>query len=1730
MRAHRLLLPALIVQAALHGVSFAQATKLIGINFMGRTNGDVDTLTMALSETAGVNLSGTGGPNYNQANWNNMETDFPFDGLIPNTVGSLTGTATNGGNDAANYTTNTLRDSLGASSLITLSVANANDQWNTPNGGEPGVLNDGHLFYGLYKRQNVGASINFTFNNLIDSAVDGTLYELIVYYSVNNLDNEDGSANGRKMDLLVTGSDGGAGTITMGKYVREMQVNVNAFGGYVEGTSANSASRDTFGSNYSRFTGLRAYDLDGAGAGSIYGIKIDALNQATGDGIGIAGLQLRMITPLGLAKIWTGVGGTTWDAGLTTNWSNGAAVTFANGEAAQFDDTASVKNLTVAVGGVTIGSMTVDNSIAGGAYVIGGAAIGGDGGLNKKGIGELTLTGLNTFTGPVQLQQGVTIVNSIGGGGTPGALGAGGLVTLGAIGSTATLRYTGVADETVTRSLAVAGSGGTIEVPAGVSVTLTGSFSGTGDLTKTGTGALRLTGAGTQTGSLNVAAGTLEVNALASGNGKTVTVGGAVTPGTLRYTGGNLNDARGFTQGAAGATVEITNARSNWTLAGAANLGTAQLVKTGPGRLALSGAANFSVMPMIVDGVLALTNSAGTNVLPASLSVGSGTLELGRDSFAAGTPLVLSGGTVRLANVGLQGDYYTGGFNDADWRNLVGGSIHQMRNAYVGLGTPQYSLITTTGGQNDLNFAANNGGNNSAGAPFGNQGVIDTNNIRAHFHGQIVIPATGSYNFYVGSDDGSGLFIDGTRVVNNNFNQGFTFRNGSINLTAGLHEIAMFYYEVGGDAALNVEWEGPGITRQAVPNLNLYGGSTLNASTSPVSVTASSSLEVAYQTANLGPLTQSGGTTFTVNGVANFASTTFAGVGTPTLNVSGVNSQVQLGTIGSAFTLTKTGQGSLVFSQPTVAGSALTLNEGIAVIAGSESGGVTIDPLANAAVTFNGGGLGLTATAGNPTYTANLTSATNWRIEAGQFGLGVANPVTSSIQYNPAGGTLNAVAGQTGSFRVRENNYTLGIGAAIGGAGSIVAEEGVINFQGPTFSPAGGFTVHLANSTVTAPINSGPITVTGALNGVIATPGFGVLNASNTITAPSLAVSGGTLNAAGVSTITNNVTVSGGTANFQAPVAAGGALITSGGTTNLTAEGNAFATIQHNGGTLNIQGSTTVGGGTTIAPNQTINFNAAGTVNFNSSISGNYSAVRVTSGIANLGANPISFAQFALAEGLQEGVAAVLDNNLENPGNRGIVDRPRMGETSAITNDPNTGWATANQTWVYSGQFFDADGVFAFAENIDDNVRVMVDGVMVITNDQWNVPTSSGNTTSNVSGKTDGDTFTHNYGMGPDGDGWHNVKFLFAQGGGGAGPVGENGWGGGDNATFANKGFGFNSNPTTGVATSTDGSNYVIPIENLNGTPELFRTPMGGGSVEISAGSALMAGSLVNAGQIVITGGGTLALNDAPVATSNSTFRIEVGGSGTLSTGANHRLATSILNVSTASGIVTKEGSGVLRITDRVTSQAGAVLTIQDGTMLFDNQSVTSPGNLTTTAGGAAIIGGTGKTPGSLMVSIGGTVAPGSPSVNDGLGELDVLGDLEINGGSLAIQLRTLGLDAATPDYDRINVTGTTDFTGSSLALTLASGFSAPAGSLFFIVINDQNDALIAGFDGLAEDSLVQIGGTPFRINYDANFDAGLVSGGNDIALELIPEPSTALMLLGGLGAMVGGRRTRRRA
>ena len=85
------------------------------------------------------------------------------------------------------------------------------------------------------------------------------------------------------------------------------------------------------------------------------------------------------------------------------------------------------------------------------------------------------------------------------------------------------------------------------------------------------------------------------------------------------------------------------------------------------------------------------------------------------------------------------------------------------------------------------------------------------------FGGYIEVPTTGTYTFYLTSDDGSRMWIGDQLVVDNDGLHGPVEQSGTIDLQAGLHAITVQFFERGGGEVLIAQYAGPGISKQTIP-------------------------------------------------------------------------------------------------------------------------------------------------------------------------------------------------------------------------------------------------------------------------------------------------------------------------------------------------------------------------------------------------------------------------------------------------------------------------------------------------------------------------------------------------------------------------------------------------------------------------------------------------------------------------------------------------------------------------------------------------------------------------------------------------------------------------------------------------------------------------------------------------------------------------------------------------
>ncbi|MBN1411102.1 MAG: discoidin domain-containing protein, partial [Spirochaetales bacterium] len=116
------------------------------------------------------------------------------------------------------------------------------------------------------------------------------------------------------------------------------------------------------------------------------------------------------------------------------------------------------------------------------------------------------------------------------------------------------------------------------------------------------------------------------------------------------------------------------------------------------------------------------------------------------------------------------------------------------------------------------------------------------------FTSNISIGSAGTYTFYTSSDDGSNLYIDGVQIVNNDGLHGVVEQSGSLNLSTGTHRIVVTMFEKGGGEALEVRYQGPGISKQLIPGNVLFIGAAPTSTSTPVPTNTPTNTQAATST------------------------------------------------------------------------------------------------------------------------------------------------------------------------------------------------------------------------------------------------------------------------------------------------------------------------------------------------------------------------------------------------------------------------------------------------------------------------------------------------------------------------------------------------------------------------------------------------------------------------------------------------------------------------------------------------------------------------------------------------------------------------------------------------------------------------------------------------------------------------------------------------------------------
>jgi fibronectin-binding autotransporter adhesin len=322
---------------------------------------------------------------------------------------------------------------------------------------------------------------------------------------------------------------------------------------------------------------------------------------------------------------------------------------------------------------------------------LGANSISGTGGIVLTGPATVTLGGeALQYTGQTMVQNGRLILV----GRLPGGL------TIGA-GTSAT-----VANTTAGFSIASLGNAGAFSYDRNFDGTILGQVSGPGTFTKNGNSVLSVLGNYANRGATVINAGTLRL-----AGGVDPALGFTVDQGTLEFA--NTASTISSLRGAAGGTVRITdtnltlNQSADTTFAGRL-AGNGAFVKTGTGRLTLSGASSLTGTTTLANGILTVTGSlAGPASVTDGRLEGTGSisgLTVGQGIVAPGTgigtltvngPVGFGAGSIFEveANAAGQADRIAA----TGIATLSGGTVRVLAQAGTYNPATQYTILTASG-------------------------------------------------------------------------------------------------------------------------------------------------------------------------------------------------------------------------------------------------------------------------------------------------------------------------------------------------------------------------------------------------------------------------------------------------------------------------------------------------------------------------------------------------------------------------------------------------------------------------------------------------------------------------------------------------------------------------------------------------------------------------------------------------------------------------------------------------------------------------------------------------------------------------------------------------------------------------------------------------------------------------------------------------------------------------
>lgn len=809
-------------------------------------------------------------------------------------------------------------------------------------------------------------------------------------------------------------------------------------------------------------------------------------------------------------------GGTTVTAGTLTGTTASIQGNITNNAAIVFD-----QNTDGTYAGITLGSGT----------------------LTKAGTGIVTLSGTNFFAGTLNLNAGTISISADNNlGSTSSILNFNG-GTLLSTAASLTL--------SASRSFTLSSGGGTLQTNSSNNLNYSGIISGTGPLTKAGTGTVTLGGANTYSGGTTITAGTLAVSADNNLGTSSITLNGGILQITTSFssskniiltsTGGNIS----------------TNSGTTLTMNGVIS-GSGLLLKRDSGTLVLNGTNTNTGGILVSAGILSISTDSALGATPGSaennLYFTGGTLQI-----TATTTINANRGMLLNSNANIQvttgTTTYNGIMTGISGLTKTGSGTLALggTNTYTGittisagnlsidadsrLGTAPSSTTATsiTFGGGTLQASGTFTINQNRGMTLSSAGTIQVDGSNTLTYNGIIAGSGGAL-----TKTGTGNLVLGganTYSTNTTISAG-TLTGTTTSLQGNFFNNSAIAFDQSTDGTYAGVIIGTGTLTKlgtgtvTLSGSNAYTGATnLNAGT--LSISADTNLGSTSSILNLnGGTLLSTAASLTLSASRN--ATISAGGGTFQIGASNILNYA--GTISGAGVLTKTGTGTLTLSGTNTYTGNINLNGGTLSISTDANLGNT-----SSVLNFNGGTLLSTAA------TLTLSSARN--INLSSSGGTIQTDSTNTLTYS---GIINGIGALTKT-----------------GTGTLIL-SGANDYSGGTIISAGtltGTTTGLQgnienNATITFNQNTA-----GTFSGNISGTGAFIKSGTGTVTLS------GTNTYTGTTSITDG-TLQAGTNNMPPgifSVSASKSLILTSGTTSYVPPAGSS-----NAGTITVQSGATV--------------------------------------------------------------------------------------------------------------------------------------------------------------------------------------------------------------------------------------------------------------------------------------------------------------------------------------------------------------------------------------------------------------------------------------------------------------------------------------------------------------------------------------------------------------------------